>query len=315
MHQESKLSIKVFCLIPWLCLLMVGCQKEGVYKPGKKISKIYDTYPSGEKRLYQTWSWDGDLLRSISIGKGSSELRFQYKGKQLSSIYAFGEDNQYYLFHYDKSGKRLESLDVYKDRLTHTPKVFHIAHYDFSYNKDGRISGYEEEMYAYPTWKDGDETLSMVLQCAIPGLPDMAAKKLATPRKQSKGDDEIWGSISASFTYQGENITECHILTDELLVENYKFTYTNYQSPSYQLFQSTSFSSAGIYSRNLVKTCHYENIWDSDPTTSYFEEMEYQYEIEDNYPVKTTCNGTTHSYTYPEYVEPFTKVYFYEYYQ
>ena len=265
--------------------------------------------------MYQTWNWDGDLLRSISFLDGNSEMRFQYEGKQLSAIYALGGDNQYYLFHYDKSGKRLESLDVYKDRLSYNPNVFHIAHYDFSYNEDGRISGYEEEMYAYPIRKDGDEALGMVLQCAIPGLPDMAARKIASPRKQSKGDEVIWDRVSVSFAYQGENVTECHILTNDQIVENYTFTYTDYQNPSYKLFQSTNFSSSGLYSRNLVKTCHYEDIGYPDPMLNHYEEMEYQYEIEDNYPVKTTCNASSHSYIYPEDTQTFTHVYYYEYCQ
>ena len=315
MHRINKLLIKSYCLILGLCLLTAGCQKEDVYKPGKKISKIYDTYTSGEKRLYQTWNWDGDLLKSISFFNGSSEMRFQYNGKQLSAIYELGGTNLYYLFHYDKKGKRLDSLDVYRDCLSLDPNVRRLAHYVFSYNEDGLISGYEEEIYAHPSWKDSDEALRMVLQCAIPGLPDIAAQKLAKPRTQRKGDEEIWDRIFVSFTYQGENVTECHILTNDILEENYTFTYTDYLNPSHKLFQSTSFSSSGLYSKNLVKTCHYENLLSSDPTVNYYEDMEYQYEIEDNYPVKTTCIGTIHYYVAPEYTEPFTHVNYYEYYQ
>ena len=314
MHQ-NKLFIKSYCLILGLCLLTAGCQKEGVYKPGKKISKIFTTYESGEKRLYQTWNWDGDLLKSISFFDGSSEMRFQYNGKQLSAIYELGGTNQYYLFHYDKKGKRLDSLDVYKDISSGNVKVRHVAHYDFSYNEEGLISGYKEEVYAFGIWKEGNDALRMVLQCAIPGLPDPAAQKLAKPRTQSKGDEEIWDRISVSFTYQGENVTECHILTNDILEENYTFTYTDYLNPSYKLFQSTSFLSSGLYSKNLVKTCHYENLSSSDPTVNYYEDMEYQYKIEDNYPVKTTCNASIHDYYHPEYTQSFTHVNYYEYYQ
>ena len=292
---------------------MAGCQKEGVYKPEKKISKIYDTsYLTGEKQLYQTWNWDGDLLCSISYRGGDPGLRFQYKGKQLSSIYELGRDNQYFLFHYDKSGKRLDSLEVYKDLLSGNPNVRHIAHYAFSYNEDGLISGYEEELYAYPV-KGCNEALGLALQCAIPGLPDVIAHKIAVPGKQSKSDEEIWGRISVSFIYQGDNVTECLILTDDRQEEKYTLTYTDYLNPSYKLFQSTGFSSTGLYSKNLVKTCLYEHFWDSDSTMSYYENTEYEYEIEDNYPVKTTCNGSLHSYVLPEPAQTYTHVYYYEY--
>ena len=314
MHQ-NKLLIKSYCLILGLCLLTAGCQKEGVYKPGKKISKIFTTYESGEKRLYQTWNWDGNLLKSISFFEGSSEMRFHYNGKQLSAIYELGGTNQYYLFHYDKKGKRLDSLDVYRDISSGNVKVRHVAHYDFSYNEEGLISGYKEEVYAFGIWKEGNDALRMVLQSAIPGLPDIAAQKLAKPRTQRKGDEEIWDRISVSFTYQGENVTKCHILTNDILEENYTFTYTDYLNPSHKLFQSTSFSSSGLYSKNLVKTCHYENLSSSDPTVNYYEDMEYQYEIEDNYPVKTTCNASIHDYYHPEYTQTFTHVNYYEYYQ
>lgn len=62
-------------------LLMTSCYKEGVYQPKKKISKIYEEFPedSGDKRLIQTWEWDGDLLKSISFWQ--TEMRFYYKGK------------------------------------------------------------------------------------------------------------------------------------------------------------------------------------------------------------------------------------------
>lgn len=293
-----------------MLLLATSCEREGVYSPKKRISKIYVDDGSGRK-LDQTWTWKGRQLQSISYRSGTSELRFQYNGKQLISITQLG-DNMYYLFHYNKNGQRLDSLDVYVDKLNQNPNVRHYAHYDFSYNDEGLISGYEEVIYYIGQSKEDEQALAMVLQCAVPGLPEVAATRLAKTSTSPNKSDE-WIRYSASFSYNGENVTECLISMKDGYEYSYTFTYTDYLNPYYKFFQTASFGSSNLYSRNLVKTCHYEKHLTSEPTIDHYEDMEYQYETEDQYPVKATMNSYIQYYAFPEYPDSATIIRYYEY--
>jgi len=51
---------KYLFLILALSILFIGCEKEGVYNPNKKIKRIYEESLSGSspKRLSQEWTWE-----------------------------------------------------------------------------------------------------------------------------------------------------------------------------------------------------------------------------------------------------------------
>ena len=54
-----------------MMFVFASCTKDGVYKPKKKISKIYQTVltdPVPEKVLIESWTWDGKLLSKIDYG-------------------------------------------------------------------------------------------------------------------------------------------------------------------------------------------------------------------------------------------------------
>lgn len=299
------------CAIVML-LLAASCEKEGVYSPGKRISKIYVDNDSW-KKLEQEWTWKGDLLQSVSYYGGMYELRFHYDGKQLVSITQLGGNNKYYLFHYNKNGKKLDSLDVYVDKLDHSPNVLHYAHYDFSYNDAGLISGYDEVTYYTGWYKEDEQVFALVLQCAVPGLPDVAARQLTKTDIRNKGDEFVWDRYSVSFVYNDENVTDCLVTMNDRYKYSYTFTYTDYQNPSYKLFQSAGFESSSLYSRNLVKTCHYEEHLLEEPTADYYVDMEYLYEIADQYPVKVTRNQCIRYFAFPEYSDSSTNMHYYEY--
>ena len=298
------------CAIVML-LLAASCEKEGVYSPEKRISKIYFDVGNG-KQLEQEWTWKGKRLEAISFPRRAYELRFLYNGKQLTSITQVGVKNMYYRFRYNKNGQRLDSLDVYADNPDQNPNVLHYAHYDFSYNDEGLISGVEE-VILNSGWFD-EKALALVLQCAIPGLPEVTARQLFKTDTRNKGDKSVWYRCSISFTYSGENVTEC-LLLDDLYKKSYSFTYTDYRNHSYKLFQSANFASSGLYSRNLVKTCHYEEKVPSEPQEyyDYYQDTDYQYEIEDQYPVKTTRTQIFHPFAFPEVSDTATTDFYYEY--
>ncbi|NLJ83243.1 MAG: hypothetical protein GX330_08985, partial [Bacteroidales bacterium] len=92
---------------------VTSCNKEGVYKPSKKISKIYEE-EDGEKVLSQTWTWDGNKLQMISYGKDGDEYEvFEYNKGQIAKTieYRAGAERGYTEFTYNKS--LLEKIEVY----------------------------------------------------------------------------------------------------------------------------------------------------------------------------------------------------------
>ena len=60
---------KYLFLILALSILFIGCEKEGVYNPNKKIKRIYEESLSGSspKRLSQEWTWEKKQLKRLTI--------------------------------------------------------------------------------------------------------------------------------------------------------------------------------------------------------------------------------------------------------
>jgi len=44
-----------------LCILFIGCEKDGVYNPTEKIKRISVQEQGGAKQLRQEWTWDKNL--------------------------------------------------------------------------------------------------------------------------------------------------------------------------------------------------------------------------------------------------------------
>jgi hypothetical protein len=66
--------------------LFTSCQKEkeGVYNPKKKISKVYYQLEDYPKELSEVWTWDGDLLKEV---EGSDmTMLFYYKNDRIDYI-------------------------------------------------------------------------------------------------------------------------------------------------------------------------------------------------------------------------------------
>ena len=90
-------------------LLLSSCQREPIYNPNKKISKIYykSSYDSS-LLLSETWVWDKDLLKEIHFGEDSRVMRFTYDKKRLTSVQY---SNMLYYFQYDKHNRHIISID------------------------------------------------------------------------------------------------------------------------------------------------------------------------------------------------------------
>ena len=99
--------------IACVALVFAGCQKDGVYNPSKKISKIYYTSTSGVKSLKQIWTWNGKLLDKIDYYDGGSIYKtynFTYDGKRLTRMSNYA-NNRYIEYKYD--GSHLSEANVF----------------------------------------------------------------------------------------------------------------------------------------------------------------------------------------------------------
>ena len=106
-----------------------SCQKDGMYTPKKKISKIYTSKDGGDRILQETWNWDGKVLTSITLNDDDDvTINFNYDKKQLSSL-TYGDEKIIYTY----DGKLIE-------KITFMDGNEEIASYTFKH--DGKfISG------------------------------------------------------------------------------------------------------------------------------------------------------------------------------
>ena len=106
---------KTLTILAIACVAFVftGCQKDGVYNPSKKISKIYYTSTSGNKSLDQIWTWNEKLLDKIDFyydGTVSHSYNFTYDGNRLTRMNDY-KLNEYVEYKYD--GNHLSETNVF----------------------------------------------------------------------------------------------------------------------------------------------------------------------------------------------------------
>lgn len=113
-----------------------SCEKEGVYNPKEKISKIYysDSYTitfddpaytaynqtgSTGKYAKEVWKWDGKLLKSITYYDEDGDFEhsdvFHYNGKRLSEIRSHWDGDWNYSYVFEYKGKFITSIKEYED--------------------------------------------------------------------------------------------------------------------------------------------------------------------------------------------------------
>lgn len=296
------------CAIVML-LLAASCEREGVYSPGKKISMIYVDDGPG-KKLDQFWTWKGKELQSITY-PGKAVLTFRYNKKnQLDSIlvsglqYDYTEDlfnpatyfelTSYYILTYDQSGKHIEALDRYAlDQAAN--RFVLMERYTFEYNTDGLISDYiyTKTVNHYHKEAVDSRMTDHVFNILFPELHGGDSPARISNRYEDNGPILRHSeSYKETFCYSGGNVIHSlyKMLTPEINMYSYDYTYTQYQNPFFRMFQRGTPGSVDLYNRNLVKTCC---IVDSILPDSVFVKdlCTWEYDIEDGYPVKATCNG------------------------
>ncbi|MCQ2272446.1 MAG: hypothetical protein MJZ72_06645 [Bacteroidales bacterium] len=281
-------KILTILAIASVAFIFAGCQKDGVYNPSKKISKIYYTSTSGVKSLEQIWTWNGKLLDKIDYYDGGSIYKtynFTYDGKRLTRMSNYA-NNRYIEYKYD--GSHLSEANVFS-----SGSLEYI--YKFTY-KSGKL----ESMTCTSTGKGSNEKmeinpLTFVFGAEISQSIERA-QKIYAAKNNAKGTymenyKFTWknGEVSQCvISYQGDGYYEEHTI---------KYTYDKKKNP---------FIGALIefYPENNIGSLCKHNITKIDHTymvngAMQTESITYDYSYDkSNYPISKRETETSGGYTY-----------------
>ena len=282
MRKTQLLKISTILLIGIFCLS--SCEKDGVFNPKKKISKIYVQYDGDAKELAETWTWDKDKLVQIDLKNGlfNIPIKFEYDGKQLSKI-NIGE-NLYTKCIY--KGAKLDKMETYLENTLASVNTFEY--------KGGKISKITATIYPIMLIKSNETKMVNVLRFVLPQQFSGNMEQLSQNKNDEKGSET---TLTSLLTWKGNNVEK--MVSEEnphgtLLTRTVTYTYDNKKSPLYGLLYSSSVSSENNVTKETINTAG--NII----------EHIYSYTYEDNYPKEakeiTILGG-----------EKYTTAYYYEY--
>jgi len=208
-----------------LCIVFMGCEKEGVYNPGKKIKRVSEQVSSVKLTLSE-WTWEKNLLTKIQNYSGtipSIEERFVYEKNRISKVN--NSNGSYWIITYQNNlydkieffapnGQTLTSIRVtYENK-----KVSKLDYTEYEYGKSMEILS------------NGSFISTLLSPQTIRGLQML----------HNKSKDTKITNYSITYTYNGDNIKE-EVLTanDEEYILKVTYKYEKYDTnlnPMYHSF-------------------------------------------------------------------------------
>lgn len=268
---------KILTILAIVCVAFIfaGCQKDGVYNPSKKISKVYYTSTNGKKSLDQIWNWNEKLLDKIDFyynGAVEETYRFYYDNNRLTRMdrYAYGNILS---IEYKYDGSHLSEADVF-----HSGSLNYI--YKFSY-KSGKL----ESMTCTSTSKGvKEETKIHPLYFVFgPEISQCIEKSEKTLAKKHNGK-----SISTEtykFTWKNGEVSQCVLCYQEedYSEYTYKYTYDKKKNPFSGALINLYPEENMLFDGSLCK----HNITKIDFTSMEGESeiIKFDYSYKDNYPI------------------------------
>ncbi|HNY62718.1 MAG TPA: hypothetical protein PLH70_01175 [Bacteroidales bacterium] len=253
-----------------VAILFTSCEEQaGVYKPKKKIFKVYKQYGADPEYLVEEWKWNGKRLSSITYyykGEFLAEEEFIYEGNKIVKII---DDNGLYAeyIYADKQFKKInffDSDDILRSEIT------------FQY-KGKKISTIT--IYGYNVCKN---VISMIERSFMGKLLSEKGMKIVAEKLANQSKDTFVFYLS----YDGENLTsisgdgyDATIYSDYDTHSNiwynfYPFTY--YHSNFYNVFSKNNPGKETVYYGESFDSIIYNYTYDGDsPGTiqkNYFNE-------------------------------------------
>ncbi|MGI5820980.1 MAG: hypothetical protein ACOX5L_02815 [Bacteroidales bacterium] len=231
----KKLSVflSTILTIAIVAIAFTSCEDPaGVYKPAKKIAKVYEQEVGEPEYLSQEWTWDGNKVASISYyydGEFGGKDEFTYDGDRVEKI----RDNYGYYAEYEYNDKQYEKIEYYN------PTNELLAEITFQY--DGKkISVITLKSYVV------DKNVIKMVERGFIGkmLPKEGMKVVA-----EKMADQSKETTVMSLSYDGDNISS-------LTTGSNVFSYSDYDTYSNIWFNFFPFSAyeadanSQIFSKN-----------------------------------------------------------------
>lgn len=267
---------KIFSILLIACVAMLfsACQKEGVYNPSKKISKIYYTNSEGVKNLSQVWTWNkNNTLEKIdfySSGTLAYTYNFTYEKKRLVRMNNYA-NNRSIEYKYEKN--MLTEANTYSGGTL-------VDTYTFTH-KNGKIVKITD---TYLNNKGSFENEINPLQFLLSEELCQALDKTQKNMGNNNGKSTIvW---NYELTWEKNNPTKM-VVTREGSSANstYELSYDKKNNPYYNAFLNFYFEDntySGNLSKNNIVRIEYREI-DSDGDQDTGVER-YEYTYDGNYP-------------------------------
>lgn len=235
MKTMKKLSVflSTILTIAIVAIAFTSCEDPaGVYKPAKKIAKVYEQEVGEAEYLIQDWTWDGNKVASITYyyeGEFGGKDEFTYDGDRVEKI----RDNYGYYAEYDYNDKQFEKIEYYSPTNTLLAEV--VFQYD----------GKKVSVITLTTHGVTKNVISMIERGLLSKmLPEDGVKVVAEKLADQSKDVTV-----LTLSYEGDNISA-------LTSGSYVFNYSEYDTHSNVWFNFFPFCAyeadvnSSIFSKN-----------------------------------------------------------------
>lgn len=287
---KQKRQVAAVLLATLFTMLTSACQKDGVYKPDKKLSRIHIESSSWQRDV--TWEWQGNMLKSITYNYSDvigDVFQFEYQGQRVKTVickdFSGYRPDKYYHFYYN--GKHLSVIEGVQDTNNEDFPQRPESHYTFTHNDRDQIT--EIQIERYGEIKSENDPLTEILPFILPGFPLADAEKIHRAQNEISAPKSFEKRV-IKLAYEGDNVKEYRV-EDADRTDNYQFLYTDYSNPMYRFFSGNytnlfwPFTFA--YSRNLPSSADILINWAYFEIASYYHN-EYRYQLdEDGYVIES----------------------------
>lgn len=294
--KKSFFVLTAFALCAASMITFSACNKEGVYKPKQKISKIYYEEIEAdkvtvEKKLKETWVWEKKKLSKIEIADGNKTINFSYDGNQISKVES---DNQVMNFSYKK--KKLDKIEISKNGASYQT----ITVLSRDGDKVTKLSC--ETQPNAKKMNDVEYCLMQMYPVFNLLFPNAVAISLTSNIDESKMHKSGTNTVVFEYTYEGNNITKVKTNneTSEIIT---RYFYDDKINPYYKSLYYMQNQSLVALSENNIRLYYDED--------KKMDQKIYEFKYEEDLPISITLvediHGATVSKRYKinhiEYVE------------
>lgn len=275
----------LFAMALAVACLFAACTKEGVYNPGEKISKVSisstDTYTYGgttttntvDKYMSESWSWDGNLVKSITYYNSDQSIRhtatFTYDGKQLTSLQVGKSRTD---FTYD--GSKISKFESYYDgELESTATVTY----------DGKKVVQIDVVNVDKKAVKNDNSLFLPLQVVMPVYTEKTAEMVNTIATKGSNTNTM------KFEWDGKNISKVTMTSDNDIY-TITYTYDEKKNPYKGFLYELEDNGPAAWGSNNNVTSETYNYTEDGHTDSYT--YNYTYEYDGKWPTQKTYTQT-----------------------